>query len=103
LLQLGKGLEPFSFLLWQQAKEENISYVELYIYSKNSTLQEENEIQELFFYTIVTTTRRKEEEEEEILQKTKKQLNKKELTYACNSYLIAHLPLHLPSSSSSSN
>jgi hypothetical protein len=50
LLQQGEGFELF-FLLWQQAKEENISYVELYIYiySKTSTLQEENEIQELFF------------------------------------------------------
>ncbi len=74
----------FSFLLWQQAKEENISYVELYIYSKSSTLQEENEIRELFFYTIVTRTRRKKEEENSA--KNKKTIEQKR-THMCMQFI----------------
>jgi len=56
-----------------------------YIYSKNSTLQEENEIQELFFNTIVTTTRRKKEEEENSA-KNKKTIEQKR-THMCMQFI----------------
>jgi hypothetical protein len=83
LLQQGEGLELF-FLLWQQAKEENISHVDIYIYiyiyiQKLQCFKKKMKFKN-FFFTIVTTTRRETNEKGENSSLTppkKKNLKKK--------------------------